>query len=132
MVSEYKKLNIKRRRQKVSKKAINATGLYKKTLKSMNATLIEKKDNLDNYVAAIDIEKIEKLDNMRKGTEIFPQSQQEKYSTPKVEMKTVQRKDDQEFSNLFQGFPDTVQDTQVGAKPYFSYTVMFKNSAIYG
>ena len=123
--SDYRKLNIKRRRQKVSKKPIHAASSFGKLLKPWNATLIEKKDNLDHYDPAIEkMEKIEKSDDVRKRTDLFQLSQQEKYSSPKVEMKTVKRKNDQVFFNLFRGFPDTIQDTQVVAKPYFSYIVM--------
>ena len=67
---------------------------------------------------------MEKFDNVRKVTELFHPSQQEKYVSPKVEMKTVRIRDEQVFFNLFEGFPDTVQDTQVGANAYFSYIVM--------
>ena len=80
--------------------------------------MIEK--NLEIYDPAIEIEKMEKYDVVRKVTE----QQQEKYVSPKVEMKTVRRRDEQVFFNLFEGFPDTVQDTQVGANAYSSYTVM--------
>ena len=117
--SDYKKFNIKLRRQKVSKKPLQAASSYKKILKLRNATLVENKDNLDHYDAPIEIEKIEKSDDVRKGTELFQPSQQEK-----VEMETVQRKDEQVFFNFFQGFPDTIEDTKIGAKPYFSYIVM--------
>ena len=63
--------------------------------------------------------KINYTNDVRKGTELFQPSQQEK-----VEMKTVQRKDEQVFFNFFHGFPDTIEDAKVGAKPYFSYIVM--------
>ena len=39
-------------------------------------------------------------------------------------IESVQRKDEQVFFNFFQGFPDTIEDTKIGAKPYFSYIVM--------
>ena len=71
-------------------------------------------------IRQFEIEKIVKYDDVRKVTE----QQQEKYVSPKVEMKTVQSRDEQVFFNLFEGFPDTVQDTQVGANAYFSYIVM--------
>ena len=45
--SDYKKFNIKRSRQKVSKNPLHAVGSYKKSLKQRNATLIEK--NLEIY-----------------------------------------------------------------------------------
>ena len=42
--SDYRKLNIKQRRQKVSKKPLHAASSYGKSLKPWNSTLIEKKD----------------------------------------------------------------------------------------
>jgi uncharacterized protein YutE (UPF0331/DUF86 family) len=114
--SDYKKFNIKRRRQKVFKKPLQAASSFRKILKLRNATLVENKDNLDHHDAPIEIET---SDDVRKGTELFQPSQQEK-----VEMETVQRKDEQVFFNFFQGFPDTLEDTKIGAKPYFSYIVM--------
>ena len=76
-----------------------------------NATLVENKDNLDHHDAPIEIET---SDDVRKGTELFQPSQ----------METLQRKDEQVFFDFFQGFPDTIEDTKVGAKPYFSYIVI--------
>ena len=87
----------------------------------MNVTLIEKNSKLDNNKTASDIEKYE---NVKQGAELFQPSDQENKSIPKVEMKTAQVKDDKVFHNLFQGFPDTLQDAEVGATPYFSYIVM--------
>ena len=60
--SDYRKLYIKRRRQKVSKKPLHAASSYGKSLKPWNATLIEKKDNLDHYDPAI--EKTEKIEQV--------------------------------------------------------------------
>ena len=120
--SDYRKLNIKRRRQKVSKKPLHAASSQGKSLKPWNATLIEKKDNLDHYDVAIEKkEKIEKSGDVRKRIDLFQSSKQEEYFSPKVEMETVQRKDDKVFFNLF---PGTIEDTQVVANPYFSYIVM--------
>ena len=63
-IIEYRKL--KRRRQQVSKKPIHAAMSYKKTLKSRNTTLIGNENNIDHYYdAAIEIEKIEKIESLK-------------------------------------------------------------------